>query len=442
MQTRFTWFLAVLALISIGFIVACSTKYSSSSNGLIVVPSRDQIVMETFSLNLTNGGTAQINNVNGPLIPGLPSSVVHDPAGEYAYVIVTQSPQLPAGSENQTGIASFKIDSDGKLEAAVVQTLNGEQIYNSGPPPNLPESVAAVPVALAMDSAGKFLFVADSATSDSSGAAIPGAVSVFSVSSGVLTEVPNSPFVLPVLGVPSLSPAPCTPSALCASASALAVTPTSFPAQFAVCSNFTPPATENLYVADSIDNTLINYSITSTGSLSFVTTGANPIPTGGTLPSSVVVDPCNRYVYAANATTNNVSGFTICTTIISGTCTFADYSLQPISGSPYGVGDAPGPMAIDPSANFIYIVATGSDQLSWFRISSATGKLANLAGGTVATGLGPNSIAIRGDDTWVFVSNLNAATVSQYALAPATGVLTPQNQPISTYTYPSGVVVK
>ena len=89
MRTRFTWIAAVLALVAIGFLIACSTKYSSSSstNGLVVVPTQGTTespeataVMETFSLDLANGGMSQINNVNGPPTAGLPGPVILDPA--------------------------------------------------------------------------------------------------------------------------------------------------------------------------------------------------------------------------------------------------------------------------------------------------------------------------------------------------------------------------
>ena len=65
---------------------------------------------------------------------------------------------------------------------------------------------------------------------------------------------------------------------------------------------------------------------------------------------------------------------------------------------------------------------------------------------TVATGQGPKSIAIRGDDNWMFVTNfgsisLGGSSVSQYAITPATGALTVQPS-IKTDNLPWGVAVK
>ena len=256
MRTRFTWIVAVLALVAIGFLLACSTKYSSSSssNGLVVVPTQFSAVMETFSLNLANGAMSQINNVNGPPTPGVPGPVILDPAGTHAYVIMYQSAALVP---SVTGIGVFPIGSDGKLGAGTTTTLND----TSG-------GIPVLPVALVMDSAGKFLFVADSATSG-----VPGSVSVLAIgSNGSLTEASGSPFPLPVV------PGGQTPSA-----SALAVTPTVYPVQHSYCSGQTPPTTENLYVTDSSNYVLLNYSVDpSAGTLTLVpySISVPGIPTG------------------------------------------------------------------------------------------------------------------------------------------------------------------
>src|ERR1700683_2030201 len=279
MRIRLTLIAAVLTLVAIAFLMSCSSSYSSSSNGLVIVPTQGTIespqstaVMETFSLDLTNGGISQINNVNGPPTQGLPSSVVINPAGTYAFVIVTETSEFPS----QTGITAFPLGSDGKLGTGTTTTLNA---HNGTP---------LQPVALAMDSAGSFLFVANSTTNG-----LPGSVSVLAVgSSGSLTELSDSPFTLPV-----------EPGGSIASASALAVTRTSYPVQYSVCSGHSAPTTENLYVTDSVNYTLLNYSVDpSAGTLTPMPYSSSTpgIPTGS-VPSGVAVDPCNRFVYVANA---------------------------------------------------------------------------------------------------------------------------------------------
>jgi 6-phosphogluconolactonase len=401
MRTRVTCIVAILVLIAIGFLMACSTKYSPSNNGLVVVPTQGEAVMQSFSLDLGNGHLSQINNTSGPPTPGLPTAVVLDPAGSFAYVIVQENAVL---NPSVTGIAVFQVASDGKLSSVGTTPVTN-------------------PVALAIDSAGKFLFVASGSE---------GSVSVFSIgANGGLSAV----------GKPTSLPA--QPGGRAPSASALAVTPTVYPIQFASCSGFTPPTTENLYVTDAVNYVLLNYSISSTGSLILVPTATTTgVPTG-TVPSGVAVDPCNRFVYVSDAIPNNsVSAYTICHAVsLANNCPSADFSLQAVAGSPFPAGDNPGPLAVDAFGNFLYVVDTGSSQISAYRISSSSGVLTVLTGTNISTNSGPTSIAIRSDDSWMFVANINSANLSQYAITPATGALVPQPA-TSTFNFPSGVAVK
>jgi 6-phosphogluconolactonase (cycloisomerase 2 family) len=122
-------------------------------------------------------------------------------------------------------------------------------------------------------------------------------------------------------------------------------------------------------------------------------------------------------------------------------CLVADYGLHQVAGSPYNAGNSPGPITADAFGNFVYVVDRGSNEISGFRISAATGGLVALTPATVVTNQGPTAIAIRGDDSFMFVSNITSANISQYAITPASGALTPQAS-IVTYNLPSAVAVK
>jgi 6-phosphogluconolactonase len=406
MRTRFTWILAAATLISIAVLVACSTNYSASNNGLVVVSTQGNADMDTFTLDLVTGHVAQINNQNGPPTNGQPTTVVLDPSGTHAYVMVTQS---SAVNDSATGIELFPVGSDGKLGSGTTTTLKG----------------GVSPVAMAIDSAGKLLFVADST---------PAAVSVLAVgSNGNLTEVSGSPFlIIEMSGGPT--------QGATASPSALAVTPTVYPPAFALCSGQVAPTTENLYVTDRTNYAVLNYSVSSAGGLALKSESAT-----GSVPSGVTVDPCNRFVYISNSEPDNtVSAYTICRVVSLPSCPMADYSLLPVSGSPFAAGDSPGPLLMDAYAGFLYVLNRGSGSISPFRVSTTTGSLTPLSPSPVATS-GPNgyptSMAIRSDDTWMFVTNLNSASMSQYAISPATGALTAQ-PPVQTDNFPWGVAVK
>jgi len=400
MRTRFTWMLGVAVLISIGVLVACSTKYSASNNGLVVVSTQGNADMDTFSVDLVNGSVAQVFNASGPPTNGQPTAVVLDPAGTFAYVMITQS---SAVNDSATGIEAFPVASDGKLGSGTTTTLKG----------------GVAPVAMVIDSAGKFLFVADSS---------PAAVSVLAIgSNGGLTEVAGSPLVVEQGATQNALP----------NFSALAVTPTVYPSAFAVCSGSVPPTTENLYVTDLANYAVLDYSVSSAGALTLVAETAT-----GSNPSGVTVDPCNRFVYVSNSQPDNtVSAYTVCRVVSLPSCPDANDSLLPVSGSPFAVGNSPGALMMDAYAGFLYVLDRGQNAISSFRVSTTTGSLTALSPTPVTTNSVPTAMAIRSDDTWMFVTNLNSGNLSEYAITAATGALTPHSE-VQTDGSPWGVAVK
>jgi len=412
MSTRFAWLLGTVALVvlAIGGLVACGSKYSTSSDGLVIVGSQGSALIQTFSFSLANGHIAGVSNP--PLTPGIPTAIVLDPAGAYAYTIVAAN---SAVTNSSTGIAAFKVNSNGSMTAV------GSVVSD----PN--------PVALAMDSSGKFLFVAEG---------LMGLVNVYGVSAGTLTPVPGT-FTF-VNGTGFQTP----------NIAALAPTPTVLPSngingiQNSVCSDTgnNAPTTEYLYAADSVNNVVWEFSVdTSTGALGNPGILASvPSFAAGSVPSGVAVDPCNRFVYVSNQTSNNVSAYTMCngSTTQSSTCQATDGRLVAVTGSPFsltGGANGPGPMLVDPFGNYVYVVDVKSNMVSPFHISPVSGSL--TAGSVAATGQQPTAIAIRSDDNWLFVTNYAGATLSQYAITPASGVLTPQPL-VTTDNYPWGVAVK
>jgi 6-phosphogluconolactonase len=446
MSKRFVaWMsLALVALVALGLLVACGTLYSPSSDGLMLVGSQGTALIETYSFNLSNGHLTSVSNppsdtsLDTCVLPGLPGSMVVDPAGAYAYVILKANSTC---SGSQTGIASFKINSNGTIAASGTVTAD----------PN--------PVALLMDPSGKFLFVAEGPNSLPN-LSLPNAgpcpgttqqfgVCTYSISNGALTPVPGN--ITFTNASPNQAP----------NIVAIAVTPTIFPnigingVQNSVCTsqNTPAPTQEFLYAADFQNNIVWEFGVNmSTGALSNPT--GVPSFAAGTQPNGVAVDPCNRFVFVANYLSNNVSAYTIC----NGSSTSApppacpaspatpDGSLVPAAGSPFslpGNANGPGPMVADPFGHFIYVL-TGTTTLvagsvTPFQIAAVSGALTSK--GIVATGAGPVSIAIRGDDNWLFVANYIAGTVSQYAITPESGALAPQPV-VQTDSYPWGVAVK
>jgi 6-phosphogluconolactonase (cycloisomerase 2 family) len=434
MSTRFAWLLGavVLVLLAIGGLVACGSTYSSSSDGLVIVGSQGSALIQTFSFSLASGHIAGVSNP--PPTPGIPTAIVLDPAGAYAYTIVAAN---AAVTNSSTGIAAFKVNSNGTMTA----------VGNVVTDPN--------PVALAMDTSGKFLFVAEGLNSVPTppgtipptvpcpGTTAQYGICVYAISAGTLTPVPGTFNFVNGTGFQ-------TPNF-----AALAPTPTVLPSngingiQNSVCSDTgnNAPTTEYLYAADSVNNVVWEFQVDmSTGALGNPGIQATvPSFPAGSVPSGVAVDPCNRFVYVSNQTSNNVSAYTMCNgsvTQSSTNCPATDGKLVPVTGSPFsltGGANGPGPMLVDPFGNFVYVVDVKSNMVSPFHISPVSGSL--TAGSVAATGLQPTAIAIRGDDNWLFVTNFAGATLSQYSITPATGVLTPLPL-VTTDNYPWGVAVK
>jgi 6-phosphogluconolactonase (cycloisomerase 2 family) len=432
------WLLGVVGLVLVGLLVACGSNYNRSQDGLLLVGSQGSSVIETFSFTLSNGHVSAIANSPNDtanqtcVLNGSPSSMVMDPKGAYAYVIFNKSSQC--SNATQYGIATFQVGSDGSVK----------QVGSLTTDPN--------PVSLAMDTSGKFLFVAEgnnSTASSPNSAPCPGTTAQYGVcvyaigSGGALTGVQGN-FTF-VNGTGFQNP----------NIVAVAPSPTVFPGigingtNASVCSvpGNPAPTSEFLYAVDSTNYVVWEFAVdTSTGAL------GNPantsmVPSFATdkVPAGVAVDPCDRFVYVSDSLTNKVSGYKIgfCAAV-SPPCGFADGGLSAVAGSPFalsGNANGPGPIVVDPYGNNVYVVGTLSNTISPFKISPQSGALTALNPATIATGLQPTAITIRGDDNWMFVSNYNAATVSQYSITPATGALNAE-APIQTDNYPWGVAVK
>jgi DNA-binding beta-propeller fold protein YncE len=461
MSKRFACLLGVVVLVSIGVLVACGSNYNPSSDGLMLVGSQGSGLVETFSFNLGSGHTTAIANTPNDtssltcVLNGIPSSLVVDPAGAYAYTIINANSLCDTtANPNQsvTGIVAFKVNSDGTTkQVGQLIPFNSETVFIQGTTTTLSPAPPVVPGTMVMDPAGKFLFVADRATTDSTGLFVPGAVSVFAIGSGgTVTEVAGSPFFT------SSNPSTLAQSGL--DIVSVAPTPTVLPAvglngvRNAVCNDLgnNPPTLQYLYAADGVGNQVFEFSVnTTSGVLTNPSTDKSvPAFPADQIPAGIAVDPCNRFVYVSNNHSNKISAYTMCngSATQSQTCTGFSYAgaLVQVTGSPFalsGSANGPGPLVVDPFGNYIYVVGTLSNTVSLLKISPVSGSLTAATPATVATGLQPTSIAIRGDDNWLFVTNFNGASVTQYLVTPATGALTVQPA-IQTDNYPWGVAVK
>jgi 6-phosphogluconolactonase (cycloisomerase 2 family) len=278
-------------------------------------------------------------------------------------------------------ISAYTVKSDGTLTAASGTTGTG-----------------MTPLAMSMDSAGKFLFVANQGLQVDP---TSGTVSVFSVQGTTLTEVPGSPFIVGGLSLAS-GPGPA----------GLAVTPDG----------------KYLYVSSQFDSTITKFSVSASGALT-----QGPILPVGTAPSAVTITPDGGFIYVANSST--VSAFAVCNQVVSN-CTdpnSPDGSLAAVAGSPFSAGIGPVAMLAPPSGKFLFVVNRQSNQISEFKIATGTGVLTANAQPSISTGSNPVGITFRAGTTtvtatggitdYLYVPNLGASSISVYSFDSTIGTL-------------------
>lgn len=188
------------------------------------------------------------------------------------------------------------------------------------------------------------------------------------------------------------------------------------------------PSDRFLYAVDLDTGSLYPFATSDNGTL----TAMSPVSVGATGPRSVVADPTGQFLYVADKDSAEVSVFRI----------------DPISGVPTLTGTAPvgatDPygLSFDASGNFLYVTAlgpkaaagaqAGNGTVTAFRIDPVSGALSPA--GTAATGPTPTSAAAAGNSLFVVDSGSNQ--ISPYLVDPMTGVLTAGNAfGVTAYPY-------
>jgi 6-phosphogluconolactonase (cycloisomerase 2 family) len=167
------------------------------------------------------------------------------------------------------------------------------------------------------------------------------------------------------------------------------------------------------YVANSGSNNVSAYSINaSSGHL----TAASGSPfAAGMYPNWVVVDPSGRFAYVANSGSNSVSEYTI---------NSASGALAAISGSPLATS-SPVFVAVDPSGRFAYVGNNSS--ITGYTINASTGALTAISGSSVSITEVPTGGAVDPTGQFLYVvappSSGNGGYVYECSINPSTGAL-------------------
>lgn len=260
-------------------------------------------------------------------------SLVLHPSGKFLYAA------NPGQEEND--ISLFTIASDGSLTEVFPRTSVAPD--------------AALPVLLAMDPAGGFLYVANAQSFN---------ISVFAIdsSSGALTPV-GSPL-------------------------------------------FTGLTPLNMQVAPSGNYLYMTAGSEPLGDIAVFSVNAGVLQlisltsSEGVNPTGLAIDPSGTYLYAANSSSPNIAIFTINP---SGT-------LQQVMNSPLAdIYNDPVSLLLDPTGNYLYVANQTSNNVAVYSIDSTTGLPTALTTSTstfaFATESSPSFLAEDPNGAYLFVGN-------------------------------------
>lgn len=264
-----------------------------------------------------------------------PSSALVHPSNGLVY----------AAQQDINSISQFKIDpTTGSLTELTPRTPLTD---SSG-------DIGLAPVAMIMDSDGKYLFVANQTSAD---------VWVFSIgSSGTLTFV-------------SRAQLNGSPSSLTLSASG----------------NF-------LYVPIQDLSKIYVFSVNA-GTLTQV---GIPFDVAGGV-GNLGIEPDNSFLFVPNPSTNTVTVLRI----------QSDGSLT-LSAGAFATGTTPVAAATNSTGAFVYVANSDSTNLSQFQLNTSTGELTALTNSVAGTGAQPTQIIPDPDGKFIFVVNQQANSVSEF----------------------------
>jgi 6-phosphogluconolactonase len=293
--------------------------------------------------SVSSTGTLSVLN-NSPYNNGVAAqSVTVTPANTFLY----------AGTTN--GIYAYAINSDGSIT-----------VLNSG------TAVAQDIVATSMqvDSTGSYLLAAGVGTSLGAQAI---AIYTIDTTTGLLTAVPGSPLALYTgNGTTATVVAPST----------MLITP------------------NNSYVYVSLG--ALGVQVLTLGTGGGLSTGTAPTilapSSKSTSPSDtgLASDPNSAFLFVAEINT----GLRVFSIGTAG-------ALNEVTGSPYAVGTGPVGVLLDATGSYVYVVNKGSNNISGFLLTAASGKLTAIAGSPFGSG-GVQPIGIVNDNSKQFVAVINS----------------------------------
>jgi 6-phosphogluconolactonase len=368
-----------------------------------------------------NGGISAfaVDFQSGSLLPLADSPI---PAGNNPVALAASPNQLSLYviNQNDSNVMVFSIGTDGKLYNQQTVNVTGSS-----------------PTAVAIDAAGKFLYVTFTYQLGPTGQQLystsspgPGGITVFPVKSdGTLdTPVMNTTVGGATAGAPlNYFPVGNKPVGIVTSKPQLNVAPLGF-----------------VYVIDQDTQSTGNANGVLLGFSENLTTGVlTPTPgtvitapagggkttaTGygaGTTPSSIAEDPSARFLYVTDETSNQLYGYVLA----------ASGAPVPMTDGPFNTGLFPVSVTVDPRGRYLYVANFTSSTVGAYAINISTGTpTASIGSSSQATDANPTCVTIEPAlGIYLYTSNQLGNDVSALQLSPNTGGL----QPVINTPFPS-----
>jgi 6-phosphogluconolactonase len=326
----------------------------------------DFFVKQNSSGGTTTGDYLYVGNGNNTFIAGfgittagalsvLTNSPYNNGVVAQSLAVTPANTFLYAGTTN--GIYCYAISSDGAIT-----------VQNSG------NAVAQDVVATAMqvDSTGSYLLAAGIGTSLSAQA-----IGIYQIASttGLLTPVSGSP--LPLYTGKATTATVVTPTAML-------ITP---------------------------NNAIVYVSLGSLG-VQVLTLGTGGALSTGTAPTFLPPLAASTSPADYGLASNPLSTFLFVAEINTGLRVFSigtNGALNEVSGSPYAVGTGPAGVALDTTGSYVYVANKGSNNISAFTLTAASGKLIAIAGSPFSSG-GLLPIALINDNSKQYLAVINAGS--------------------------------
>jgi 6-phosphogluconolactonase len=153
----------------------------------------------------------------------------------------------------------------------------------------------------------------------------------------------------------------------------------------------------------------------------------------GTTPSAIAEDPSARFVYITDEATNQLYG-----NLVSNTG-----ALVPMTNSPFATGIFPVGVTIDPRGQFLYVANFSSNTVGAYAINVATGTpVGSVGSASTSVDTAPTCVTIEPAlGIYAYTSNNLASTVSAMKLDPHNGGLSQvQNTPFPSSGLPTCAV--